>query len=78
MPSTFEQLRTTSAGDNLKTLVDHLADNCRSNPTIVNALLYVYLSKVASEETRVPHTLGCCRVEAWDVRKHRGKTIDEI
>jgi hypothetical protein len=38
MPSTFEQLRTTSAGTSLRLLVDHLSDTC-SNPAIVNALL---------------------------------------
>ncbi|KAI0482228.1 hypothetical protein GGR56DRAFT_684820 [Xylariaceae sp. FL0804] len=38
MPSTFEQLRTTSAGDELRSLVEHL--NVRvTNPAIVNALL---------------------------------------
>ncbi|KAH6685945.1 hypothetical protein F5X68DRAFT_17752 [Plectosphaerella plurivora] len=38
MPSTFEQLRTTSAGDCLRVLVDHLNSTC-TNPAIVNALL---------------------------------------
>lgn len=38
IPSTFEQLRTTSNGDCLRTLVDHLSTNV-TNPTIVNALL---------------------------------------
>lgn len=41
-PSTFEQLRTTSAGDALRTLTDHLSHNV-TNPAIVNALLYVLL-----------------------------------
>lgn len=40
LPSTFEQLRTTSAGNPLRTLVEHLGRAC-SNPAIVNALLYV-------------------------------------
>jgi len=40
LPVTFEQLRTTSAGDGLRTLVDHLGRNC-THPAIVNALLYV-------------------------------------
>lgn len=46
MPSTFEQLRTTAAGDCLRHLVDHLVLSC-DHPAIVNALLYVcplYLS----------------------------------
>ncbi|KAI4601024.1 hypothetical protein KJ359_012211 [Pestalotiopsis sp. 9143b] len=38
LPLTFEQLRTTSNGDCLRTLVDHLAENV-DNPAIVNALL---------------------------------------
>lgn len=38
LPSSFEQLRTTSAGTSLRLLVDHLADTC-VNPAIVNALL---------------------------------------
>lgn len=43
LPSTFEQLRTTGAGDGLRHLVDHLARNC-THPAIVNALLYAPLS----------------------------------
>ena len=42
LPSTFEQLRTTSAGECLRVLVDHLGETC-TNPTIVHALLYVEL-----------------------------------
>jgi hypothetical protein len=38
VPGTFEQLRTTSAGNNIRILVDHLVDNV-TNPAIVNALL---------------------------------------
>lgn len=38
LPSTFDQLRTTSAGSCLRLLVDHLGDTC-INPAIVNALL---------------------------------------
>ncbi|KAM0324922.1 hypothetical protein ACHAQA_007888 [Verticillium albo-atrum] len=38
LPSTFEQLRTTTAGDSLRLLVDHLNATC-TNPAIVNALL---------------------------------------
>jgi hypothetical protein len=40
MPATFEQLRTTSAGEDLRTLVQYLNDKV-TNPAIVNALLYV-------------------------------------
>lgn len=38
LPCTFEQLRTTSAGDPLRTLVDHLSHSV-DNPAIINALL---------------------------------------
>jgi hypothetical protein len=38
LPSTFEQLRTTSAGDGLRNLTEHLSREC-TNPSIVNALL---------------------------------------
>lgn len=38
LPSSFEQLRSTSAGDCLKLLVDHLGRTC-TNPVIVSALL---------------------------------------
>lgn len=38
LPSTFEQLRTTAAGNCLRVLVDHLSNSC-DNPAIVNALL---------------------------------------
>lgn len=38
LPVTFEQLRTTSAGQGLRTLVEHLSMEC-SHPAIVNALL---------------------------------------
>ncbi|KAG6366412.1 hypothetical protein INS49_000589 [Diaporthe citri] len=38
LPVTFEQLRTTSAGQGLRTLVEHLSSEC-SHPAIVNALL---------------------------------------
>lgn len=41
LPSTFEQLRTTTAGDSLRLLVDHLNATC-TNPAIVNALLSVF------------------------------------
>lgn len=38
LPVTFEQLRTTSAGQGLRNLVEHLSMEC-SHPAIVNALL---------------------------------------
>lgn len=39
LPSTFEQLRTTTAGNCLRVLVDHLAQTCNKNEATVNALL---------------------------------------
>lgn len=55
LPSTFEQLRTTSAGESLRTLVDHLSTTC-TNPAIVNALLYVlsHLSFHLSNPSQCP------------------------
>ncbi len=43
LPSTFEQLRTTTSGDGIRILVDHLGRTC-THPAIVNALLYVVVS----------------------------------
>lgn len=40
LPSSFEQLRTTSAGDCLRVLVEHLCKTC-TNPVVVAALLCV-------------------------------------
>jgi hypothetical protein len=38
LPSTFEQLRTTAAGEPLRVLVDYLGECC-TNQSIVHALL---------------------------------------
>jgi hypothetical protein len=40
MSSTFEQLRTTSAGNKIRILVDYLVVNT-TNPALINALLLV-------------------------------------
>lgn len=40
LPATFEQLRTTSSGNNVRILVDHLVATVR-NPALINALLSV-------------------------------------
>jgi len=37
-PSTFDQLRTTSAGNKIRILVEHLVMNV-TNPALINALL---------------------------------------
>jgi len=43
LPSTFEQLRTTAAGNKIHVLVEHLVRNV-TNPALINALLLVYRS----------------------------------
>lgn len=60
----FEQLRTSSS--ELRSLVDHLALNC-SNPTIVNALLYV-LDK--SSFSRLPVT-----IRSWGEHHHEAGSV---
>ena len=53
LPSTFEQLRTTAAGNCIRVLVDHLNDTC-TNPAIVNALLCVarpFLCEIVADRT---------------------------
>ncbi|ROT42890.1 hypothetical protein SODALDRAFT_342137 [Sodiomyces alkalinus F11] len=68
LPSTFEQLRTTSAGDSLRVLVDHLNSTC-TNPAIVNALLALKWHYAADHdeysqglaETRS----NACEIVAW-------------
>jgi hypothetical protein len=49
MPSTFEQLRTTSAGNKIRILVDYLVSNV-TNPALINALL-----SVSSKSNRMAH-----------------------
>ncbi|KAK7427482.1 hypothetical protein QQZ08_006088 [Neonectria magnoliae] len=66
LPSTFEQLRTTAAGNCLRVLVDHLAETC-TNPAIVNALLALKWHYAADSEHR---GLGearssACEIVAW-------------
>ena len=51
MPSTFEQLRTTSAGNKIRVLVDYLVLNV-TNPALINALLSV---NPESSARRVTH-----------------------
>ncbi|KAI0013045.1 hypothetical protein F4779DRAFT_613913 [Xylariaceae sp. FL0662B] len=65
-PSTFEQLRTTSAGDELRTLVDHLA-NTVTNPAIVNALLALRWHYGAITDGRgvSEARANACEIVAW-------------
>lgn len=66
LPHTLEQLRTSAAGSELRSLVDHLALNC-SNPTIVNALLALKWHYGADGKTRDLSTARAyaCEIVAW-------------
>ncbi|CAN8102347.1 unnamed protein product [Discula destructiva] len=63
LPVTFEQLRTTSAGEGLQLLVEHLSDACR-NPAIVNALLALKWHYGASREDK---TINDARASAAEI-----------
>ncbi|KAJ1331685.1 ion transporter [Microdochium nivale] len=65
-PSTFEQLRTTSAGDPLRTLTDHLSHNV-TNPAIVNALLALrWHYGAGNDENHVSEArANACEIVAW-------------
>ncbi|KAK8059393.1 calcium channel YVC1 [Apiospora saccharicola] len=66
VPSTFEQLRTTSNGDCLRTLVDHLSTNV-TNPSIVNALLALRWHYGTSNDGRGlgEARANACEIVAW-------------
>ncbi|KAL7628981.1 hypothetical protein AAE478_000499 [Parahypoxylon ruwenzoriense] len=66
MPSTFEQLRTTSAGDDLRILVEHLSDRV-TNPAIVNALLALRWHYGAINDGRgvSDARANACEIVAW-------------
>ncbi|KAI1381835.1 ion transporter [Hypoxylon crocopeplum] len=66
MPSTFEQLRTTSAGDDLRTLVEHLSARV-TNPAIVNALLALRWHYGAINDGRgvSDARANACEIVAW-------------
>ncbi|KAL3296712.1 ion transporter [Colletotrichum asianum] len=70
LPSTFEQLRTTTAGECLRILVDHLNATC-TNPAIVNALLSSALKwHYAADEAESNKGLcearaNACEIVAW-------------
>ncbi|RYP21656.1 hypothetical protein DL765_002117 [Monosporascus sp. GIB2] len=65
-PSTFEQLRTTSAGDPLRTLVDHLTHSV-TNPATVNALLALRWHYGTSPDERGvgEARANACEIVAW-------------
>ncbi|PHH64411.1 hypothetical protein CDD81_4632 [Ophiocordyceps australis] len=66
LPSTFEQLRTTAAGNCLRVLVDHLNATC-TNPSIVHALLALKWHYDAdSEHMGLSETRSsACEIVAW-------------
>ncbi|KAK6087579.1 ion transporter [Seiridium cupressi] len=66
LPSTFEQLRTTAAGDSLRHLVDHLAARV-TNPTIVNALLALrwHYGTGPDERGLGDARANACEIVAW-------------
>ncbi|OTB06287.1 hypothetical protein M426DRAFT_9775 [Hypoxylon sp. CI-4A] len=66
IPSTFEQLRTTSAGDDLRTLVEHLSNRV-TNPAIVNALLALRWHYGAVNDGRgvSDARANACEIAAW-------------
>ncbi|KAJ2900593.1 uncharacterized protein MKZ38_002389 [Zalerion maritima] len=66
LPSTFEQLRTTAAGDCLRFLVDYLSANCK-NPSIVNSLLALkWHYNTAPDPRGLNETrANACEIVAW-------------
>lgn len=71
LPSTFEQLRTTSAGDRLRALVTHLSITC-DNPCIVNALLALKWHYGAANGDRglFDARANACEIVAWRFLTH--------
>ncbi|KAI0116897.1 hypothetical protein F4814DRAFT_414370 [Daldinia grandis] len=66
LPSTFEQLRTTSAGDDLHALVDHLSTSV-TNPAIVNALLALrwHYGSISDGRGISEARANACEIVAW-------------
>lgn len=79
LPSSFEQLRTTSAGDCLRLLVDHLGKTC-TNLAIVNALLALRWHYSAEHEHRdlSEARANACEIVAWRFlsRQSERDTVD--
>ncbi|KAK4150598.1 hypothetical protein C8A00DRAFT_46056 [Chaetomidium leptoderma] len=71
LPVTFEQLRTTGAGDGLRVLVEHLGRNC-THPAIVNALLALKWHYGAINEDKGLHEARAhgCEIVAWRFLTH--------
>lgn len=67
LPSTFEQLRTTSAGDNIRYLTEHLVLNV-TNPLLINALLTLkwHFSTLEVDDRGINETrANACEIVAW-------------
>ncbi|KAI0845520.1 hypothetical protein F5Y00DRAFT_265472 [Daldinia vernicosa] len=67
LPSSFEQLRTTSAGDDLHALVDYLSTRV-TNPAIVNALLALrwHYSSIGDDGRGINEArANACEIVAW-------------
>ncbi|KIH88811.1 receptor-activated Ca2+-permeable cation channel [Sporothrix brasiliensis 5110] len=71
LPCTFEQLRTTSAGDRLRTLVTHLSITC-DNPAIVNALLALkwHYGAAGGDRSLCEARANACEIVAWRFLTH--------
>ena len=71
LPSTFEQLRTTSAGDRLRALVTHLSITC-DNPCIVNALLALkwHYGAASGDRGLFDARANACEIVAWRFLTH--------
>ncbi|RDW69753.1 hypothetical protein BP6252_08773 [Coleophoma cylindrospora] len=67
LPSTFEQLRTTSAGYKIRALVDHLVLNV-TNPALINALLTLkwHFTCLEADDRGINETrANACEIVAW-------------
>ncbi|KAI0970372.1 ion transporter [Xylaria arbuscula] len=66
IPATFEQLRTTSAGDELHKLVDYLSAEV-TNPAIVNALLALkwHYGSISDGRGLSDARANACEIVAW-------------
>ncbi|KAF5872776.1 putative receptor-activated ca2+-permeable cation channel protein [Botrytis fragariae] len=67
LPSTFEQLRTTSAGNKIRILVEHLVENV-TNPAIINAILTLkwHFSTLDVDDRGINETrASACEIVAW-------------
>ncbi|KAK0636976.1 hypothetical protein B0T17DRAFT_613630 [Bombardia bombarda] len=71
LPSTFEQLRTTSAGDGLRHLVEHLGHTC-THPAIVNALLALkwHYGCMTEDKGLFDARANACEIVAWRFLTH--------